>query len=173
MTTSEKAKTTALHFQYRITYGNGRFYDRPDLMIAQITVEDYKKIVLGVLRGERINEIDGISESINKMTEIVRDMDNWINMNGTNRKKPLKKARDILELEFFLPKSDYQRFKKMKNPIEVFERPEQHMTIYRNDGSSVVMSSEFGLIKIVDSRNPSSRIIQEADVFLSIIIRNV
>ena len=73
-------------------------------------------------------------------------------------------------MEFFLPKSDFQRFKKMKNPIEVFERPEQHMTIYRNDGSSVVMSSEFGLIKIVDSRNPSSRIIQEADVFLSSIV---
>lgn len=158
------------NFQYQITYGNGQFYDRPHVMTVQITMDEYKKIVLGILEGKRIEEIDDISETIDKMTEIVHYIDSWINMNGTQRTTPLKKARRISELEFFIPKSDYKRLKNMQNPMEVFERPEEHMTIYRNDGSSVMIRYEYGKVKVTDSRNPDSCIIREADYFISTIV---
>lgn len=157
-------------FQYRITYGNGQFYDRPHVMTVQIPMDEYKKIVLGVLEGKRINEIDDISKSVEKMTEIVHYIDSWINMNGSQRTKPLMKTRSISKLEFFLTMLDYQRFKEMKNPMEVFERPEEHMMIYRNDGSSVMIRYEYDQVKVTDSRNPSSCKIREADYFISTII---
>lgn len=157
-------------FQYRITYGNGQFYDRPHVMTIQIPMDAYKKIVLGVLEGKQIKEIVDISETIDKMTQIVHYIDSWINMNGSQRTKPLKKARTISELEFFFPMSEYKRLNNMQNPMEIFERPEEHMTIYRNDGSSVMISYEYGQVKVTDSRNPSSYKIREADYFLSIIV---
>ncbi len=157
-------------FQYRITYENGQFYDRPHVMTVTITKDDYKNIILGVLDGKRIEEIDNISETIEKMTEIVQYIDSWINMNGSQRTSRLKKARVINDLEFFLPLSDYKRFEKMQNPMEVFKRPEEHMTIYRNDGSSVMISCEYGQVKVTDSRNPSSCIVREADYFLSTVL---
>src|SRR5690606_35982141 len=132
------------HFQYRITYENGQFYDRPHVMTVQITKDEYKKIVLGLLEGKRIEEIDDISEAIGKMTDIVQYIDSWINMNGSQRTTRLKKARVISDLEFFLTMSEYKRLAKIQNPREVFERPEEHITIYRNDGSSVVISCEYG-----------------------------
>ena len=157
-------------FQYRITYGNGKSYDRPHIMIVQITLDEYKKIVLGVMEGKRIEEIDDISEAIEKMTEVVRYIDSWININGSQRTTRLKKARIISELEFFIPTSEYKRLKNMQNPIEVFERPEEYMTIYRNDGSSITIRYEYGQVKVTDSRNPCSSIIREADYFISTII---
>lgn len=44
------------------------------------------------------------------------------------------------------------------------------MTIYRNDGSSVMISYEHGQVKVTDSKNPCSSIIREADFFISIIV---
>ena len=160
------------YFRYRITYDNGQFYDRPHLMSVDITKDEYKRIVLGVMAGKQINEIEGITEPLEKMTAIVHNMDRWINMNGSQRNKPLKKARNISDLEFFLTMSDYKRFEKMDNPAEVIDRPEEHMTIYRNDGSSVLISYEYGQVKVVDSRKPTTSIISEADYFLSIVTRN-
>ncbi len=157
-------------FQYRITYGNGQFYDRPHVMTVQISMDEYKKIILGVLEGKRIEKIDDISEAIEKMTEMVHYIDRWINMNGSQRTMPLKKARIISELEFFIPMSEYKRLKNMQNPIEVFERPAENMTIYRNDGSSVMIKYEYGKVEIIDSRNPCSSIIREADYFISAIV---
>lgn len=170
MIKTERYKIMDFQFQYRITYENGQFYHRPHVMTIQITTDEYKKIVLGVLEGKRIEEIDNISETLKKMTETVQNIDSWINMNGSQRTTCLKKARIISELEFFLPMSEYKRLEKIQNPREVFERPEEHMTIYRNDGSSVRISCEYGLIRVTDSRNPCSHIIREADYFLSTIV---
>jgi hypothetical protein len=158
------------NFQYRITYENGQFNDRPHEMTVQITMDEYKKIVLGVLEGRRIEEIDNISEAVEKMTEIVRYIDSWINMDGSQRTTPLKKARSISELEFFLPMTEYERLKNMQNPKEVFERHEEHMTIYRNDGSSVMIRYEYGQVKVTDSRNPCLCKTREADYFISTIV---
>ena len=170
MIRTERCKIMDFQFQYRITYENGQFYDRPHVMTVQITMDEYKKIVLGVLEGKRIEEIDNISETIQKMTEIVQYIDSWSNMNGSQRTTRLKKARVISELEFFLPMWEYKRLEKIQNPKETFERPEEHMTIYRNDGSSVMISYEYGQVKVTDSRNHGSYKVHEADYFLSNIV---
>ena len=77
---------------------------------------------------------------------------------------------ELLELEFFIPEYEYRRLKKMKNPIETLERPVEHMTVYRNDGSSVTLTAENGRVSIVDSREKNVRHIIEADYFVSKIL---
>ena len=72
-------------------------------------------------------------------------------------KKNLKKKRAISKLEFFIPEYEYRRLKKMKDPIETLERPVEHMTVYRNDGSSVTLTAENGRVSIVDSREKNVR----------------
>ena len=43
----------------------------------------------------------------------------------------------------------------------------EHMTVYRNDGSSVTLTAENGRVSIVDSREKNVRHIIEADYFVS------
>lgn len=111
-----------------------------------------------------------ISDVIDKMTENVEFADRFMNKNGSLRKTPLKKKRAISKLEFFIPEYEYRRLKKMKNPIETLERPVEHMTVYRNDGSSVTLTAENGRVSIVDSREKNVRHIIEADYFVSKIL---
>lgn len=47
--------------------------------------------------------------------------------------------------------SEYTRIKKMKNLIETLNRPEEHMTIYRTDGSFVSLKYENSQVTICDS----------------------
>jgi hypothetical protein len=54
----------------------------------------------------------------------------------------------------------------MENPKEVFFKAEEHMTIYRNDGSSVTISTENGMVKVEDSRENGSNYMAENDSFL-------
>ena len=96
--------------------------------------------------------------------------DRFMNKNGSLRKTPLKKKRAISKLEFFIPEYEYRRLKKMKDPIETLERPVEHMTVYRNDGSSVTLTAENGRVSIVDSREKNVRHIIEADYFVSKIL---
>ena len=110
--------------------------------------------------------IHGISDVIDKMTENVEFADRFMNKNGSLRKTPLKKKRAISKLEFFIPEYEYRRLKKMKDPIETLERPVEHMTVYRNDGSSVTLTAENGRVSIVDSREKNVRHIIEADHFI-------
>ena len=114
--------------------------------------------------------IHGISDVIDKMTENVEFADRFMNKNGSLRKTPLKKKRAISKLEFFIPEYEYRRLKKMKDPIETLERPVEHMTVYRNDGSSVTLTAENGRVSIVDSREKNVRHIIEADYFVSKIL---
>lgn len=114
--------------------------------------------------------IEGISDVIDKMTENVEFADRFMNKNGSLRKTPLKKKRAISKLEFFIPEYEYRRLKKMKDPIETLERPVEHMTVYRNDGSSVTLTAENGRVSIVDSREKNVRHIIEADYFVSKIL---
>ena len=111
-----------------------------------------------------------ISDVIDKMTENVEFADRFMNKNGSLRKTPLKKKRAISKLEFFIPEYEYRRLKKMKDPIETLERPVEHMTVYRNDGSSVTLTAENGRVSIVDSREKNVRHIIEADYFVSKIL---
>ena len=120
--------------------------------------------------GSKSPGIIRISDVIDKMTENVEFADRFMNKNGSLRKTPLKKKRAISKLEFFIPEYEYRRLKKMKDPIETLERPVEHMTVYRNDGSSVTLTAENGRVSIVDSREKNVRHIIEADYFISKIL---
>ena len=159
------------NYCYKITYESGETYDRRrNELSVEISKEDYKKIITGVLQERPIDQIEGISDVIDKMTENVEFADRFMNKNGSLRKTPLKKKRAISKLEFFIPEYEYRRLKKMKDPIETLERPVEHMTVYRNDGSSVTLTAENGRVSIVDSREKNVRHIIEADYFVSKIL---
>ena len=55
----------------------------------------------------------------------------------------------------------------MPDPLATFDRPEEHMTIYRNDGSSVTIDYEFGTVRISDTRKKRSFVTLDAEQFLS------
>ena len=159
------------NYCYKITYESGETYDRRrNELSVEISKEDYKKIITGVLQERPIDQIEGISDVIDKMTENVEFADRFMNKNCSLRKTPLKKKRAISKLEFFIPEYEYRRLKKMKDPIETLERPVEHMTVYRNDGSSVTLTAENGRVSIVDSREKNVRHIIEADHFISKIL---
>ena len=159
------------NYCYKITYESGETYDRRrNELSVEISKEDYKKIITGVLQERPIEQIEGISDVIDKMTENVEFADRFMNKNGSLRKTPLKKKRAISKLEFFIPEYEYRRLKNMKDPIETLERPVEHMTVYRNDGSSVTLTAENGRVSIVDSREKNVKHIIEADHFISKIL---
>ena len=148
------------NYCYKITYESGETYDRRrNELSVEISKEDYKKIITGVLQERPIDQIEGISDVIDKMTENVEFADRFMNKNGS-----------LTKLEFFIPEYEYRRLKKMKDPIETLERPVEHMTVYRNDGSSVTLTAENGRVSIVDSREKNVRHIIEADYFISKIL---
>ena len=155
-------------YQYRITYESGeQVYNKRSTLCVDVTKEQYKKIVAGVLKGLTIEEIEGISDVLEEMTENVQFADRWTNKNGTSRSTPLKKPRGFSKLEFFMPELDYMRFKKMKDPLEVIDRPGEHMTIYRSDGSYIRLSTENGRVTIKDSKEENLMHIVDADHFIS------
>lgn len=112
------------HFQYKVIYESGDIFEqnRRNELCVDITQEEYKKIITGVLQGISIKQIEGISEVITKMTEDVLFADRWMNKNGSMRSTPLKKNRKISEIEFFMTENELQRIKKEKDPIRMLER---------------------------------------------------
>lgn len=94
-----------------------------------------------------------------------------MNKNGSWRKTPLKKNRAFSRIELFMTDSEYTRIKKMKNLIETLNRPEEHMTIYRTDGSFVSSKYENSQVTICDSREKNVRRVVEADNFIRDIMR--
>ena len=89
------------NYCYKITYESGETYDRRrNELSVEISKEDYKKIITGVLQERPIDQIEGISDVIDKMTENVEFADRFMNKNGSLRKTPLKKKRAISKLEF-------------------------------------------------------------------------
>ena len=160
-------------FNYKctITYGNlGRGEEgrtRNTDMYASIAKEDYIRIMLEAAKGTPIREIEGIEDALEKMTEAVIFSDRYMNLDNTFRKTALKKPREIRSLEFYLTEQDNRRIKKMKDPEAMLAMPEEHMTIYRSDGSSVFISCEFGKVTIKDSRTRTQTVSTEAEYFLS------
>ena len=159
-----------LQYQYRITYSPEQVYDRKDLLCAEISQDDFNKIMIGVANGLEIAEIAGIGNAIQLMTENALFVDRWTNIDGSRRRTALKKKRQVEKIEFFLPEWEVKRIRKMKNPEEMFSRPEEHMTIYRSDGTSVLISSQNGKVKITDSKPNGMCHILEADYFISRIL---
>jgi hypothetical protein len=66
-----------------------------------------------------------------------------------------------------LEDEDLRKIRSMPDPLAAFDRPEEHMTVYRSDGSSVTIRSEFGTVQITDTRKRGTMISMDADQFLS------
>ena len=75
------------NYCYKITDESGETYDRRrNELSVEISKEDYKKIITGVLQERPIDQIEGISDVIDKMTENVEFADRFMNKNGSLRK---------------------------------------------------------------------------------------
>ena len=67
-----KMEDLNFNYCYKITYESGETYDRRrNELSVEISKEDYKKIITGVLQERPIDQIEGISDVIDKMTENV------------------------------------------------------------------------------------------------------
>lgn len=158
-------------FRYKITYVDGQIYDRKHILSVRVTEEEHKLIIQGILREIEIKDNLEMPDVISRMTETVEYADRWMNINGANRTTPLKKARNITNLEFFLPNDVYQRIYRMKNPLELLNHGNEKMVFYRSDGSSVTISSHFGEVAIQDSREKNITHIMEADYFIERVLK--
>ena len=118
-----------------------------------------------------IEQIAGISSVIAEMKDNVMFADRWLNKNGSWRSTPLKKNRATSKIELFMTDSEYTRIQKTKDPIETLKRPEEHMTIFRSDGSFVSLKYENGQVTICDSREKNVGRIVDADNFIRDITR--
>jgi hypothetical protein len=61
--------------------------------------EDYCRIMMEIVGGKTIDEIEGIDSIRLNMTELVLYVDRWINLNGSQRTTLLKKPRDVEEID--------------------------------------------------------------------------
>lgn len=157
-------------FRYKITYIDGQTYDRKHILNVQVTEEEYKSIIRGVLQGIAIKDNPKIPDVISRMTETVEYVDRWTSINGASRTAPLKNPRKITSLEFFLPDDVYQWVRRMKMPLELINFEKEKMVLYRSDGSSVTISSYFGEVTIQDSREKNTSHMMSADYFIERIL---
>lgn len=157
-------------FRYKITYIDGQTYDRKHILNVQVTEEEYKSIIQGVLQGIEIKDNPKIPDVISRMTETVEYVDRWTSINGVSRTSPLKNPRRITSLEFFLPDDVYQRVRRMKMPLELVNFEKEKMVLYRSDGSFVTISSYFGEVTIQDSREKNTSHVMSTDYFVDQIL---
>lgn len=157
-------------FRYKITYIDGQTYDRKHILNVQVTEEEYKSIIQGVLQGIEIKDNPKIPDVISRMTETVEYVDRWTSINGASRTSPLKNPRKITSLEFFLPDDVYQRVRRMKMPLELVNFEKEKMVLYRSYGSFVTISSYFGEVTIQDSIEKNTSHVMSTDYFVDQIL---
>ena len=80
-------------FRYKITYIDGQTYDRKHILNVQVTEEEYKSIIQGVLQGIEIKDNPKIPDVISRMRETVEYVDRWTSIHGASRTAPLKNPR--------------------------------------------------------------------------------
>ena len=150
-----------------ITYKGGTRNRTLELNTVKVTREEYRLIIAGAAQGRSLEETEGIDDVLSRMKENVEFIDKWTNLNGSLRKAPMKKQREIEKMELFLTDEDLRKIRSMPDPLAAFDRPEEHMTVYRSDGSSVSIRSEFGTVQITDTRKKGALISMDAEQFLS------
>ena len=133
-------------FRYRIWYDDEEGYMRSFHPAAEISEEDYKRILLGVHDGYEIADIPGIDEALEKMRDAVLFADRCMNKDGTQRNIPLGKSRHIHRIEYFLTDQDSISLNRMKDPYTELSQPEDNMIIRRSNGSEVKITSIHGQV---------------------------
>lgn len=135
-------------FRYRIWYDEEEAYMRFFQPAVKISEDDYKRILLGVHEGYEIADIPGIDEALEKMRNAVIFADRTMNKDGTPREIPLQKSRHIHRIEYFLTDQDYISLNEMKDPYIELSHPEDNMTIRRNNGSEIKITSIHGKVLV-------------------------
>lgn len=80
-------------FRYKVTYIDGQTCERKHILNVQVTEEEYKSIIQGVLQGIEIKDNPKIPDVISGMTETVEYVDRWTSINGASRTALLKNPR--------------------------------------------------------------------------------
>ena len=159
-------------FKYRITYADGQVRYCPDSFTASINVtdEEYLQIIQGVADGCDIMDIEGLEDVVSRMKARAEELDPHFTVKGTWRNQPLKTLREIADVEVFLDLQFVTHIRSYKDPISEMTRPEQAMTVYRSDGSSVEITYRQGKITYRDSRKKGQTCVMTADTFLSWVV---
>ena len=148
-------KDLYINYDCTITYKDGK-HRNLSLASVKVTKEEYRAVVAGAAEGKSLEETEGIVDVLSRMKENAAYIDKWTNLNGSYRKAPLKTPRAIEKMEVSLTDEEVRKIRRMPDPLATFDRPEEHMTIYRNDGSSVTIDYEFGTVRISDTRKKGS-----------------
>lgn len=159
-------KDLYINYDCTITYKDGK-HRNLSLASVKVTKEEYRAVVAGAAEGKPLEETEGIVDVLSRMKENAAYIDKWTNLNGSYRKTPLKTPRAIEKMEVSLTNEEVRKIRRMPDPLAAFDRPEEHMTVYRSDGSSVTIRSEFGTVQITDTRKRGTMISMDADQFLS------
>ena len=88
-------------------------------------------------------------------------------LNGTYWDQALKTPRKIESVEIFLDKQFIGHIRSLSDPVGEMTRPEQIMTVYRSDGSSVEIRYRRGEVEYRDSRKKGTIAVMTVDSFLS------
>lgn len=159
------------YFIYRIWYDDsGPAYQSDTFQpCVEITDEDYIKILTGVRAGKEIRNLKGINDALEKMQEAVLWSDRWRNRDGSERSVPLQKTRHVQLIEYFLTQKDQTKVLRMQDPAKELNRPEDTMTIFRSDGTPVLLTYKHGEITV---KEKTQTITWDAEEFLNKIESN-
>ena len=154
-------------FDYRVTFQDGVTVDRHDRLFPEFTNEEYCLIVKGLVGGYAFTAIPGIEPILSKLHEDVEFGEQYLTINGNFLDKPIRKRRVIERIEFSIPEKQLKKMLAFRDHIELLDKPEESMTVYRTDGSHVKIKTVFGEVWLTDSRGPSATTKTDADYFLS------
>lgn len=128
-----------IRYSCEVKYENGKVRPKGECAncCVDVTEEEYIKLVQGISEGKTLPDISGIDEVLNRMRDNVIRSDSFMNLNGTYRDQALKTPRKIESVEVFLDKQFIGHIRSLSDPVGEMTRPEQIMTVYRSDGSSV------------------------------------
>ena len=73
----------------------------------------------------------------------------------------------IATVEYSLPEHQMKNLMAYRDHMDLLDRPEEKMTIYRADGSYVTVKSIFGEVWLTDSRKKQTTHKMSSDHFLS------
>ena len=148
-----------LNYYYRITHVNGKTYDSaPNSGRVPVTEDQYKEIVRNVANGIPLEDIDVVKQLRSRIEDNV--LDNEQCRLGNRRPKGFK-AISIRLTDF-----EKRSMSKMKDHLEILDKPKESMNIYRSDGTMVKISWEHGVVECHDTKTGHMRRMS-ADDFLN------
>ena len=158
-----------IRYSCEVKYENGKVRPKGECAncCVDVTEEEYIKLVQGISEGKTLPDISGIDEVLNRMRDNVIRSDSFMNLNGTYRDQALKTPRKIESVEVFLDKQFIGHIRSLSDPVGEMTHPEQIMTVYRSDGSSVEIRYRRGEVEYRDSRKKGTIAVMTVDSFLS------